>query len=256
MHGNFVWYELMTSDAKAAEKFYTTVVGWTAKDAGMPGMAYTLLSAGDAQVAGAMTVPPEICAAGWQPGWVGHIGVSDVDDYTKRVTQAGGKVHREPTDIPGIGRFSVVADPQGANYMMFKGSGEMPKPPAPMTPGTIGWHELHATDGAKAFDFYSGLYGWKKRDAMDMGPMGVYQIFATSDAAQDMGMGGMMTDAQSPTPYWLYYFSVPSITAAVTRVIDNGGKILHGPVEVPGGMWIINGQDPQGVTFALVGPKG
>ena len=253
MHGNFVWYELMTTDAAAAEKFYTAVVGWTAKDAGMPNMAYTLVSAGDDQVAGMMTMPPEVCAAGWKPGWVGHIGVSDVDDYTKRVKQAGGSVHREPTDIPGIGRFSVVADPQGANYMMFKDSGEMPKPAAPMTSGHVGWHELHAADGAKAFDFYAGLYGWKKLDAMDMGPMGIYQIFAAGGSSD--GMGGMMTDTQSPMPYWLYYFSVPSIEAAIARIKDNGGKILHGPVEVPGGMWIINGQDPQGAMFALVGPK-
>ena len=256
MHGNFVWYELMTTDAKAAEAFYTAVVGWAAKDAGMPNMSYTLLSAGDAQVAGMMTMPPEVCEAGWKPGWVGHIGVDDVDAYTKRVSQAGGKVHREPTDIPGIGRFSVVADPQGASYMMFQGSGEMPKPAAPMTLGHVGWHELHASDWAKAFDFYSGLYGWKKGDAMDMGPMGVYQIFAARDAEENMAIGGMMNDAQAPAPYWLYYFSVPSIEAAMGRIKGNGGQILHGPVEVPGGMWIINGQDPQGAPFALVGPKG
>ena len=256
MHGNFVWYELMTTDAKAAEKFYTAVVGWSAKDAGMPGMSYTLLSAGEAQVAGMMTMPSEACTPGWKPGWVGHIGVSDVDDYTKRVKQGGGRVDREPTDIPGIGRFSVVADPQGASYMMFKGAGEMPKPPAMMTPGTVGWHELHAADWDKAFDFYSGLYGWKKRDAMDMGPMGTYQIFAASTSGPNEAIGGMMTDTQGPTPYWAYYFSVPSITAAVARVTDKGGKVLHGPVEVPGGMWIINGQDPQGAMFALVGPKG
>lgn len=253
MHGTFVWYELMTTDAKAAEAFYTAVVGWSAKDAGMPGMSYTLLSAGEAQVAGMMTLPPEVCAAGGQPGWIGHIGVSDVDDYTRRVQQKGGKVHREPSDIPGIGRFSVVADPQGAPYMMFKGAGEMPEPAAPMTPGHIGWRELHAADGAKAFDFYSGLYGWQKRDAVDMGPMGTYQTFA---AGSGDAMGGMMTDTQGPAPYWLYYFSVPSITAATARIKDHGGQILHGPMEVPGGDWVVNGKDPQGVLFALVGPKG
>jgi len=86
--------------------------------------------------------------------------------------------------------------------------------------------------------------------------MGVYQIFAARDAAENMAMGGMMNDAQAPAPYWLYYFSVPSIEAAVSRIKGNGGQILHGPVEVPGGMWIINGQDPQGAPFALVGPKG
>ena len=116
----FVWYELMTSDAAAAEKFYKTVVGWKTQDMSQGDMKYTGLLAGDAPVAGLMTLPKEACAAGAKPGWIGYIGVDDVDATAGRVTKAGGRIHVPPTDIPNVGRFSVVADPQGAVFAVIK----------------------------------------------------------------------------------------------------------------------------------------
>ena len=111
--GRFVWYELMTTDAKAAQGFYSKVVGWKAQDANQPNMDYTLLLSGEVPMAGLMALPKEACEAGAKPGWVGYVGVSDVDAYVGRVTKAGGAVHVPPTDIPNIGRFAMVADPQG-----------------------------------------------------------------------------------------------------------------------------------------------
>src|SRR5580704_12191776 len=104
-HGKFVWYDVMTSDTKAAESFYGHVVGWTAKDAGMPNGGYTLFSAGPTMVGGLMPIPPDACAHGARPCWTGYVGVDDVDAYAARVTTAGGAIHRAPQDIPGIGRF-------------------------------------------------------------------------------------------------------------------------------------------------------
>jgi uncharacterized protein len=250
---SFVWYELMTSDAAAAQAFYTQVVGWSAKDAGMPGMAYTLCSAGTAMVSGMMAITPEMRAMGVKPGWSGYVGVNDVDGYARRVKAEGGAVHQPPEDIPGVGRFAVVADPQGAVFVLFKGNGESDQTPAtPGAPGTIGWHELYANDGTSAFSFYAKLFGWTQTRAMDMGPMGVYQIFATSGA----DVGGMMTKPpEMPMPCWLYYFRVDAIDAAMTRVTQNGGKVLMGPHEVPGDDWILQCLDPQGAMFALVAPK-
>lgn len=249
-HGSYVWYELMTTDSKSAETFYRNVIGWTAKDSGVPGVDYRILSAGATKVAGLMTLPPEASAAGARPKWIGYILTDDVDEYTGRVKKAGGSVHHAPSDIPSVGRFSVVADPYGAVFALFKPTaGEMAERPALGTPGTVCWHELHAGDGPGAFAFYSGLFGWTKTEAMDMGPMGVYQLFATGDAA----VGGMMTKhAEFPAPSWLYYFNVDGIDAAMGRVKDNGGQVLMGPQEVPGGSWIIQCLDPQGAMFAVV----
>jgi predicted enzyme related to lactoylglutathione lyase len=253
MANNFVWYELMTTDAKAAQAFYGKVVGWKTQDASQATIAYTLLLAGESPMAGLMTMPKDACDAGAKPAWIGYVGVNDVDACAGRITNAGGAVHVPPTDIPNIGRFAMVADPQGAAFSLFKPVSDMPPPPPdPATPGTIGWHELMAADGEKAFDFYAELFGWTKDETLDMGAMGRYQLFAAGGSA----IGGMMTKpAQMPVPSWNYYFRVDSIGGALERLKKEGGQVINGPMEVPGDDWIVQGIDPQGAMFSLVSHK-
>src|ERR1044072_6926997 len=100
MVSTFVWYELMTSDAKAAETFYSKAVGWKTQDSGQAGMNYTLLLAGEPPIAGLMTLPKEAGDAGARPGLVGCVGVNDVDAYAARLTKAGRAVHVAPTQFP------------------------------------------------------------------------------------------------------------------------------------------------------------
>ncbi|MBV8450022.1 MAG: VOC family protein [Hyphomicrobiales bacterium] len=253
-HGKFVWYELMTTDPKSAEDFYSSVVGWDPKDSGMPGMSYTILSAGQTPVGGLMQIPQEAASNGARPAWGGYIAADDVDQYADKVKKAGGTVHRGPADIPKVGRFAVVADPQGAVYMLFKGmeGGQPPAPLAPNAPGNVGWRELHAGEWKSAFDSYSKLFGWTKGEAIDMGPNGTYQLFVIGDAPA----GGMLTkQANEPHPYWLYYFNVKGINSALKRVKDKKGEVLTEPMQVPGGSWIIHCRDPQGAMFALVSPE-
>lgn len=253
MANGFVWYELMTTDTKGATAFYTRVVGWQAADAGQPGMEYTLLKAGGNNAAGLMTLPREACDAGARPGWIGYVGVDDLDAMLVRLTQAGGAVHRPAMDIPGIGRLAVVADPQNATFCLFQPSGPgEPAAAAPATPGTIGWHELMAVDGDNAFAFYAGLFGWTRDEAIDMGPMGRYQLFAVDGKA----IGGMMTKPPAvPAPFWSYYVQVDGIASALERLKAAGGHVVNGPMEVPGGAWVLQAVDPQGAMFSLVGPK-
>ena len=251
--GSFVWYEYMASDAKAAADFYARVVGWAASDAGMSGIPYTLLSAGPTMVAGLMTVPEDARKMGARPGWLGYVGVPDVDGYAAKIAAAGGKIIRAAADIPSVGRFAVVGDPDGAAFVIFKGApAEDPRPSlATNAPGNVGWRELHAGGLEGAFAFYSGLFGWKKTQAMDMGPMGTYQLFEIDGGQR----GGMMTKtAETPAPFWLHYFNVAAIDAAAERIKAGGGRIVSGPHEVPGGEWIVRGLDPQGATFALLAP--
>ena len=251
--GQFVWYDVMTTDVPAAKSFYEQVVGWQGADSGMPGQTYVLFSAGSAMVGGLMPIPPDAKAMGARPCWTGYIAVDDVDASGERVKQAGGAVHRAPSDIPGVGRFAVVADPHGAVFIVFKGTGEAPPTPAPGTPGTVGWHELHAGDRESDFSFYATLFGWTKLDAMDMGPMGKYQIISTTNGPPD---GAIMTKMPNiPMPFWLYYFNVDAIDAASARVKNGGGKVINGPMEVPGGSWIVQCTDPQGAVFAMVAPR-
>ncbi|HEY0146087.1 MAG TPA: VOC family protein [Methylovirgula sp.] len=252
MASKFVWYELMTSKAFAAETFYHDVVGWSARDAGMTNFKYTLLSVGETPVAGLVQCPPDVPPGQSKPRWLGYIGVEDVDAKVASAEKLGAKVLHAPTDIPDVGRFAVLSDPQGACFALFKPNGTG-TPLRPMTPGTIGWHELHTKDAQKAFDFYSALFGWQQIQAMDMGPIGTYHIFGDENAP--MGMGGIFNDAEAPQPHWLYYFMVADIDAAIARVTAAGGKIIREPMQVPGGAWIIHARDPQTGLFALVGMR-
>jgi len=247
----FVWYELMTRDTDAAASFYQNVAGWEIKPFGLSEHAYSTISAAQIDIGGLMPIPDEAREAGAQPCWLGYIGVDDVDLYTQRVTEAGGSVLRAPADIPEVGRFSVVADPHGAVFMLFKSAGSpSPRPSiTPGTPGHIGWHELHAGDGPSAFAFYVKLFGWSKADVVDMGPMGIYQLFAVDGEP----VGGMMTKMEHiPRPFWLFYINVEAIDAALQRALDGGGSLISGPHEVPGGSWIVQCTDPQGAVFAMV----
>ena len=250
--GFFVWYELMTSDVAAAKGFYGGVLGWTAEDVPMPGMTYTLVKVNDTQVAGLMTVPKEARDAGMTPCWVGYIAVRDVDQGAEKVASLGGKVLREPADIPGVGRFAVVADSQGVAFQLFKGNGMGTAQPeaVSMKPGHVGWHELHTSDAAKAFEFYSALFGWTKDQAVNMGEMGTYQLFAIRGTP-----AGGMFNSPAPVKSWLYDCAVEDVDAALKRITDRGGHVLQGPVEVPGGMFIVQAADPQGAMFAVVGAR-
>jgi predicted enzyme related to lactoylglutathione lyase len=187
-------------------------------------------------------------------GWIGYIAVDDVDAHIEKIVEAGGKLWKPATDVPGMLRFAVMSDPQGAAIVVFTPNPAMGNPvrPAPPANGTIGWHELYTTDIDGAFDFYNKLFGWTKVNDMDMGPMGVYRIFDEGDHKQ-MGDGGMMNKPpQIPLACWNFYFCVDAIGAAIKRVEAGGGKVLNGPQQVPGGGWIIQGQDPQGAMFSLL----
>jgi len=250
--GKFVWYDQMSNDLPGAEAFYAKVVGWTLAPNTMNDQRYTILKAGETMVGGLMPIPEDAAHMGVKPAWMGYVAVDDVKAYADKVRAAGGAIHREPTDIPNVGTFAVAADPDGAGFLLFRGNGDQVMEADPMRQGCIGWHELHGGDPESAFAFYSRLFGWTKGEAMDMGPMGTYQIFTTKGRQS----GGMMKKmAQEPMAHWLYYINVEAIDAAVERVKSAGGQVINGPMEVPGGAWIINGLDPQGAMFALVAPK-
>lgn len=251
MTNGFIWYELLTTDMKAATDFYRKAIGWTARDGSRPGQPYTILSAGDRMVAGIMPFPDEARGGEAKPVWLGYIAAADVDKAARKVTETGGTVHRQPEDIPDVGRFAVAADPQGAVFVLMTPATTPQSPEDPMAPGLVGWHELHAADWEAAFRFYEKEFGWSKADAIDMGPMGTYQLFA----ADGEPIGGMMTNKDVPRPFWLYYFNVADIDAACERISQAGGTIANGPMEVPGGAWIVNATDPQGAMFAIVGQR-
>jgi predicted enzyme related to lactoylglutathione lyase len=253
MVGKFCWVELLTSDVAAAEAFYKDVIGWTCQTGGAPDRDYRFFSANGHGAAGLMLLPEAAKAMGAGPSWFGYISSPDVDADVAAIVAAGGKLYRAAETLPGMGRFAVVADPQGAVFGLWTDlSGVVHPEIPPMTPGHVGWHELFANDVGEAFAFYAEKFGWTMAETMDMGPMGVYQIFATGGQP----VGGMMRRPENlPQPFWNYYLTVPELDAAIARVEKGGGKIVHEPMEVPGGAWITQCFDPQGAFFSLVGAK-
>ncbi len=111
-HGAFSWNELMTTDVAGAKAFYGELFGWSLRDEPMPEMVYTMAKVDDKDVAGIMAIPDE--AKGMPATWGAYVTVDDVDKQVKRVESLGGKIMVPPQDIPDVGRFAVISDPQGA----------------------------------------------------------------------------------------------------------------------------------------------
>jgi uncharacterized protein len=250
--GRFVWYELMTTDTDAARAFYTDVLGWRAHDASVPGMPYTLFLAGENSVGGLLQLPSEVTRSGGVPRWLGYVQVGDVDAAAAQVVTLGGNVYIPPTTIGGISRVAAVADEQKAAFALI--SWLKPRTELPATPrakSRVSWHELFAEDCERAVKFYGDLFGWRKTIATT-GELGTYQLFA----AHGETIGGILTKPPAvPAPFWLHYFTVGDIDAAVSRVTAGGGQILNGPTQAPDGSWIVHCTDPQDAMFALSGKR-
>jgi len=244
--GRFVWYEYFARDLQPAMAFYRDVVGWTTQPFGEGG-EYTMWVGSQGPLGGVMPLGGEAAATGMQPRWMTHVQVEDVDATAALAQKRGGKIWKEPTDIPTVGRFAVIADPQGASLSIFKPGHEM-APHDVAKDGEFCWNELLTSDSAAGARFYSDLFGWKILEEMSMGPMGTYRIFGLGETR----LGGMMTtpkDAPMP-PMWLFYASTSDLDAAVKRATGKGAKITNGPMDVPGGR-VAQLVDPQGAAFAL-----
>jgi len=249
VRGRFVWHELMTTDPEAAKAFYTAVIGWGTKSMDMGGgPPYTMWTWGESQMGGVMELPQEARDMGAQPYWLAYIGTPDVDATAARAQELGATIMMPPTDIPSVGRFAILEDPQGASLAVFTPNQEARPETAPGL-GDFSWHELATTDSTAVWDFYSDLFGWEKTTAMDMGPDGVYQMFGLNGLVYG-GIYNRKEGTPGP-PAWLHYIRVEDVHQASERTKEHGGQIVTGPMEVPGNDWIAVGIDPQGASFAV-----
>jgi predicted enzyme related to lactoylglutathione lyase len=249
IRGRFVWHELMTTDPDAASDFYSGVVPWTTQDSGMP--SYTLFMSGKSRAGGLMALP-EDDTSGTPPHWIIYIATPDVDETVEAAEKLGGKVLKPVSEIPDGGRFAVLSDPQGAAFAAFTPSASQGDGmPSAGAPGDFTWHELATMDPDGALKFYTELFGWSKGAAHDMGELGVYQII--SHEGKDVGGIYKARDNSTP-PSWLSYVSVVDVDKAASAAKAAGGRVINGPIEVPGGSWIVMMLDPQGGAFAVVEP--
>ncbi|HTM03696.1 MAG TPA: VOC family protein [Vicinamibacterales bacterium] len=258
MASEFVWYELLTPDANASERFYGDVVGWTVKPSTTPGMDYRHLTAPDGEgVGGILQLTDDMKKGGARPVWLGYISVSDVDAEIAAIEKDGGRTQMKPTDVPGAGRMAMVADPQGAAIYVMKPTPPPDRPDAKSTafsrtaPARCAWNELATSDPKKAFAFYARHFGWTDGGSMPMGEAGDYQFINDEDGM----IGAVQATTNNRPSMWTYYFRVANIDVAKKKIEAAGGTVMHGPQEVPGGDHIIIGTDPQGAMFAVVGAR-
>ncbi len=250
VRGRFLWYELMTNDTDAAKRFYPPITGWgTTAWEGSP-VEYTMWTHAQGPVGGLADLAQDPASQGIPPHWLAYIGTPNVDATVARAQGLGGTLMVGPMDIPGVGRFAVMTDPQGVVFAPYTPEGPpSPQAEGPTPLGAFSWHELVTTDHEAAFRFYSELFGWNHTDTMDMGPMGTYQMYGHGQKTLG-GMFNKSSDMPAP-PHWIYYVHVADMTAALDAVRAGGGQVLNGPHEVPGGDVVAQCMDPQGAMFAL-----
>ena len=258
-NGTPIWFELTTSDQGKAQAFYEKIAGWKVSTSPVAEHGgYRMATAPDGQgVAGIMKPPPGIDGI---PGWVIYFASDDVDAMAEKVKQLGGQVHFGPMDIPEIGRFATVADPQGVAFQIMKGSSPedstafmMSEPGSAASVGHGVWVELATPDPDAAFDFYGKLFGWVKGGSMPMGDMGEYAFIGRGG---DDRIGAIMPSKTTGAPeHWNWYVHVPDIDAAIDTVTSNGGSVRQEPMEIPGGSYSANIADAEGQPVGLVGPR-
>jgi predicted enzyme related to lactoylglutathione lyase len=243
--GRFVWHQLNTPDAAAALRFYTHVCQWGREswqpDPSQP--AYEMWKGTGATHSGVMQMPPD---AKDPAHWIGYLSTPDVDATVATAKAHGGSLLFGPMDIPTVGRFAVMADPDGAMFAPFQPTQDMP--PAAPGIGDFSWFELATRDVAKALSFYGVVFGWTAGESMDMGPNGMYHFFNRD--GQMYGGLYQVSDQMPMPPCWLHYVQVADLDAAVTRVREGGGQVFVEPMDIPGGR-IAMCTDPQGAMFAL-----
>jgi predicted enzyme related to lactoylglutathione lyase len=240
--GTFVWHENKSNDVEKAKDFYTQLLGWEL-EVWKPGeVDYPMIKVGDQMHGGFST------AQGDAPShWLGHVLVTDVDETARRAEAAGGRILFGPEDMPEIGRFALIADPQGATISLHSPEGD-----APIAVGTFVWDELVTSDVDGARSFYTEVIGWTTRE-MDMGPEGTYTIFQRGETdvagcmAQPEGM-------QSP-PQWLPYIATDDVDATVGKATDLGATAFMEATDIPNVGRIAVLQDPVGAVFGLFKPS-
>ena len=252
--GDFIWYELMTSDADAAKDFYDAVVGWEIGEGAAEFQGYRMINSDGGFAGGVLPITDEMRQHGARPTWLGYLHVSDVDSAVASIEGDGGTALMTH-DIPNVGRIAMVTDPQGVPFYVMK-----PIPPegregepstvfSPRQQGRCAWNELSTSDPQAARRFYAQQFGWTTDDFMPMGEHGEYR-FIDNDGLR---LGAIAGSMNGQPPHWRFYFRVPSASKAKDTIEAKGGTVAMGPMEVPGGDHIVIGFDPQGAEFALVG---
>jgi uncharacterized protein len=248
--GTFCWVDLTTTDQEAAKRFYGGLFGWEADDRpvgeGPSGEAvyYSMMRLGGRDVAAIAPQPPFQREAGAPPMWNSYVSVQSADATAQRARELGGQMHAGPFDVMEAGRMAVIQDPQGAFFFAWEPRGHFGAALVNV-PGALVWNELNSSDLDASAAFYGGLFGWSI--APFEGSPEPYLSIRNGEANN----GGIrpLTPPGAP-PYWLAYFGVQELDAALAKVQELGGTRHAGPIDIQIAKIAIVA-DPQGAVFAI-----
>ncbi len=118
--GYFCWHELLTDDPEACVPFYEALFDWRTEVSEMPGLGrYWIFLRGDRMECGMLSIP-EGATAQTPAHWLPYVAVADINTSIARAENLEAIVYCPPTDIPGFGRYAVLADPQYAEFAVFQ----------------------------------------------------------------------------------------------------------------------------------------
>ena len=247
--GTFCWPELSTSNQAGAEKFYTSLFGWTMAQTPMgPDSHYTIFQKDGNPTAAANQMDPNVAAQGVPPHWLSYVATESVDASVATAQKLGGTLVAGPFDVMEHGRMAVLTDTTGTPFALWQAK-QHPGVGVLDEDNSLVWTELCTDDTTKAAAFYQGLFGWTTEKWSDE-PM-EYTILKRGEAMA----GGMMKKVpqMGPVPnHWMPYFGVADCDATVTKAQALGATVVVPPMDVPnvGRTAVI--ADPQGAMISVM----
>lgn len=235
--GSFVWHDHGSPDPATATKFYGDLFGWKLETFRPEDMNYQMIKV-NGQLHGGFGSPP----GNPPPHWTGNVLVDDADKTVERAKKAGGSVLAEPMDIPDVGRFALIGDPQGASVAVIATTGD-----APSSEGTFAWDELVTTDVDDAERFYGEVFGW----TFEPQQIGEH-IYTVIKRTGDISVGGLMERPEETIPpMWTTYIGTTDADETIARAKELGAEILNGPMDVPGQGRFAIIKDPTAAVFGI-----
>ncbi len=224
-YGKFVWHDLITDDPKTAKDFYGGLLGWSFERATRPsGGPYTLIVSREGRYVGGMLNLEDPEGAEDFSRWLGYLAVPDVDAAARTLADAGGEVVAEPRDIGVVARAAAVQDPEGAVVGLVTSRIGYPVDRVAVDRGDVAWNELVTADSAEASQRYASMFAGTVRE--ERRGDNVYHYLRNDDRDR---AGVMTRPDERITPFWLTYFAVPDVSAAVSRAAELGGTVLLAP---------------------------
>jgi predicted enzyme related to lactoylglutathione lyase len=244
--GQPTWADVTNPDVEAAARFYSELFGWEVeRDPRPEAGGYTMFSRNGKHVAAASPPPRE----GVPTVWTVYLATDDVDATAARVREAGGTLMMDPFDVFDSGRMTVAADPSGAVFGLWQAGSHIGSE-VRNEPGTMNWAEVQTRDRAAAQPFYEQVFGYGTA-VREMAPGSEYVVFEVNGqpAAGLVEIGADWGDVPSN---WSVVFEVADCDAAVAKVQELGGRLLHGPDDIEGIGRFAVVADPWGATFQMI----